>query len=127
MTHPPASRQACQGVNTRGEPCHAGVKHGQKYCFQHDPERMIEAAAARSKGGKNHSKPKPAPPIDLSTPELQRKAIEQAIDRVRAGDESLNVGRFVVYAVSLARPVIELESIVNRIEQLEAATKGSKP
>lgn len=121
MTPPPVSKVICQGVNKRGEPCRAGVRAGQAYCFQHDPERREEAAAARRKGGKSRAKPAPAPPIDLSTPELQRLAIEQTIDRVRAGDEPLNVGRFVVYAVSLARPIIELETIVERLDALEQA------
>jgi hypothetical protein len=118
-TLPPVTRQACAALNSRGEPCKAGLKKGARYCFQHDPDRMLEAAAARAKGGKHHSKPKPAPPIDLSTPELQRKAIEQAIDRVRGGDESLNIGRFVVYAISVARNIIELEDLAVRIQMLE--------
>ena len=76
---PPVSKQACAALNARGEPCRAGAKQGMSYCYLHDPERRLEAAAARAKGGKHRSKPKPAPPIDLSTPELQRRAIEQTI------------------------------------------------
>ena len=116
----PVTRQTCAALNAAGEPCKAGVKNGALYCFQHDPDRSLEVAAARAKGGKQaHSKPKPAPPIDLSTPELQRLAIQETINRVRRGDESLNIGRFVVYAVSLARPILELESLVERIAALE--------
>jgi hypothetical protein len=116
---PPVTKQACKGRNKQGAPCRAGVAKGQDWCFAHDPARAQQAAAARQKGGKHRSKPKPAPPIDLSTPELQRKAIEQAIDRVRNGAEPLSMGRFVVYAVSLARPVLELEDVVVRIAALE--------
>jgi hypothetical protein len=116
----PATRQTCAALNAAGEPCKAGVKNGALYCFQHDPDRALDVAAARAKGGKNHSKPKPAPPIDLSTPELQRLAIQETINRVRRGDESLNIGRFVVYAISLARPILELEGITERIAALEA-------
>ncbi len=124
----PATRQTCAALNAAGDPCRAGVKDGALYCFQHDPDRRLEVAAARAKGGKEaHSKPKPAPPIDLSTPELQRRAIEQAIDRVRAGDESLNIGRFVVYAVSLARPILEQEVILARIAALEERMHGGQP
>jgi hypothetical protein len=119
-TPTPVTRQTCAALNAAGEPCKAGVKNGALYCFQHDPDRALDVAAARAKGGKNHSKPKPAPPIDLSTPELQRLAIQETINRVRRGDESLNIGRFVVYAVSLARPILELEGITERIAALEA-------
>ena len=119
-TLPPATRQTCVALNAAGNPCRAGVKPGALYCFQHDPERCLEVTAARAKGGKQaHSKPKPAPPIDLSTPEQQRLAIQDTIDRVRRGDESLNIGRFVVYAVSLARPILELEDLAERIAALE--------
>ncbi len=116
---PPATKHACQGHNKQGEPCRGGVAAGKQWCFAHDPERLLDAAAARVKGGQNRSKPKPAPPIDLSTPALQRLAIQDTIDRVRRGDESLNVGRFVVYAVSLARPILELEDLAERLEALE--------
>jgi len=121
VTPTPVTRQTCAALNAAGEPCKAGVKNGALYCFQHDPDRSLEVAAARAKGGKQaHSKPKPASPIDLSTPELQRLAIQETINRVRRGDESLNIGRFVVYAVSLARPILELEGITERIAALEA-------
>ncbi len=124
-TPTPVTRQTCAALNAAGEPCRAGVKIGALYCFQHDPDRALEAGAARAKGGKQaHSKPKPAPPIDLSTPELQRLAIQETINRVRRGDESLNIGRFVVYAVSLARPILELEDLAERIAALEAQAGG---
>ena len=122
---PPVTTQACQAQNKRGEPCRAGVRDGQAYCFAHDPERRLAAAAARAKGGANSKRATPsAAPIDLSTPELQRRAIEQTIDRVRSGEEPLNTGRFVVYAVSLARPVMELEAIAARLDALEQRMGG---
>ena len=124
---PPVTTQACQAVNKRGDPCRAGVRDGQAFCFAHDPERRLAVAAARAKGGANSKRTTPpATPIDLSTPELQRRAIEQTIDRVRAGDEPLNTGRFVVYAVSLARPILEQEVILARIEALEERMQGGQ-
>ena len=125
---PPVTKQACKAVNRHGNPCQAGVAEGADYCFQHDPEKQAAVAEARRRGGqqggKQRSKPAPALPIDLSTPELQRRAIEQTIDRVRAGDEPLNTGRFVVYAVSLARPILEQEVMLARIEALEGRIGG---
>ena len=103
-----------------GERCQVRVKAGRTYCYMHDPETAEAAATARQKGGKHRNRPAPALPVDLSTPELQRLAIQETIDRVRRGDEPLNMGRFVVYAVSLARPILELESLVERIVALEA-------
>ncbi len=119
-TPPPGTKLTCQGLNKHGSPCRGGVATGKQFCFAHDPERLVDAAAARVKGGKHRGKPKPAPPIDLSTPELQRLAIQETINRVRRGDESLNIGRFVVYAVSLARPILEMEDLAERIAALES-------
>ena len=119
-TLPPVTKQTCQELNKHGVPCRGGVAVGKQFCFAHDPERLVDAAAARVKGGKHRGKPKPAARIDLSTPGLQRLAIQETINRVRRGDESLNIGRFVVYAVSLARPILELEDLAERIAALEA-------
>lgn len=120
-TPPPVSRLTCAALNKRGEPCRSGVRAGAVYCFQHDPERRAEAAAARARGGKHaHSKSAPAPPADLSTAESQRKALEEVIDRVRRGDETVQIARTVLYALSLARPILEMTDIVERLEALEA-------
>lgn len=115
----PTSKQTCRAHNAAGKPCRAGVRPGAAYCFQHDPARVGAAQAARVAGGKARAKPAPAPPIDLSTPELQRRAIEETIDRVRRGDEPLNIGRFVIYAISVVRGVFE-DDLLARLEALEA-------
>ncbi len=120
VTLPPASTQACQALNKRGEPCRAGARAGQVYCFQHDPERAEAVAEARRKGGANSKKPASAPPVDLSTPERCRLAVEETINRLRRGDESVQVARTVLYAVAVTRPVLELEGITERIAALEA-------
>lgn len=116
---PPATKQTCQALNAAGQPCRSGVRLGAAYCFQHDPARQEAARAARMAGGKARARPAPAPPIDLSTPELQRRAIEETIDRVRRGDEPLNVGRFVIYAISVVRGVFD-DDQARRLDELEA-------
>lgn len=120
MTPPPATKLPCQAVKANGVPCRAGVKPGASFCFAHDPNRAAEAQAARIAGGVARNKPAPASAIDLSTPELQRRAIEETIDRVRRGDEPLNIGRFVVYAISVVRALTD-DEILDRIEALEKA------
>ena len=119
-TPPPASTPRCAALNANGKPCRAGVRPGAAYCFQHDPARNVDAAAARAAGGKSRRRPTPAPPIDLSTPEQQRRAIEQTIDRVRRGDEPLSIGRFVIYAISVVRGVTD-NALIERLDALEEA------
>lgn len=119
MTPTPTTKQTCQASKANGQPCRAYATSGGLYCYLHSPERAQEAHAARVAGGFARNKPAPAEPIDLSTPELQRIAIEQTIDRVRAGAEHAGIARLVLYGVSLARPIVELEDITKRIEALE--------
>lgn len=120
MTTPtPIAKPTCTATKADGTACRAYAKPGGAFCFQHDPERAQAARAASVAGGIARNKPAPAEPIDLSTPELQRRAIEQTIDRVRAGQEPVGVARLVLYGISLARPIVELESIEARIAALE--------
>ena len=118
----PPSKQTCQAKKADGTACGAGVKAGQRYCFQHDPERAAEAAEARKLGGQARQRPAPAPAVDLSTVEAQRRAIEQTIDRVRSGAEPLNTGRFVIYAISVARGLLD-DDIDRRLAELESVLK----
>jgi hypothetical protein len=125
-TPTPTTKQTCAAQTIEGGRCQARVRAGRTYCYMHDPETAEAAATARHKGGRNRNKPAPAPPVDLSTPELQRLAIEATINRVRSGDEPLNMGRFVVYAVSLARPILELEDLAQRLAALEQQMGAKK-
>jgi hypothetical protein len=120
-TPPPTTKQACQGHKADGTPCGAAAQAGKRWCFMHDPTRQVAAAAARRAGGIARNKPAPAAPIDLSTPEAQRRAIEETIDRVRAGHESVNVGKLVLYGISIVRGITDMEELVARLEALEEA------
>jgi hypothetical protein len=120
------SKERCAALTRAGTPCQVKVGENARFCYMHAPETASAAAAARKLGGKNRNKPAPAEPIDLSTPDLQRRAIEQTIDRVRRGDESLNTAKVVLYAVSLARPIVEDAMLVERIQALEERKGGTR-
>lgn len=77
-------------------------------------------AEARAAGGVARNKPAPADPVSLRTIDNQLATIEATIDRVRAGDEAVGVARLVLYGVSLARPLVELGELEERIRALEA-------
>lgn len=121
----PTTKHMCIARTKDGRPCQMAPLEAGAYCFVHAPERIDEAAEARRKGGVNRNKPAPCEPVDLATPEARRRAIEQTIDRVRRGEEPLNTGRFVVWAISLAQTVIDQEELAARLEALEDATKPS--
>lgn len=127
-TPPPASKQTCEAYASSGERCRAGVGPGARYCYLHDPDRAAEAAAARRAGGLSRMRAAgqppaaPAEPIDLSSAEAQRRAIEQTIDRVRRGDEPLAIARLVIYAISVARGVYD-DNLSQRLDALERLVK----
>jgi len=116
----PTTKQTCQARKVDGTPCRAYAGYDDLYCYMHSPERTQAAQEARSAGGKHRARPAPAAPIDLSTPELQRRAIEETINRVRRGDEPINVARFVIYAISVVRAIGD-DEILRRLEVLEEA------
>jgi hypothetical protein len=116
---PPTTKQVCQAERANGQPCRAYAMSGVQWCYLHSPERAQEAQEARVAGGYARNKPAPAEPVSLRTIDDQIAAIEQTIDRVRAGNEGVNVARLVLYGISLARPLVELGEIEERIRALE--------
>lgn len=112
--------QKCGYIKENGNRCGAWALRGSDppRCYHHSEETAAAAAAARRRGGKNRAAPAPAEPVDLSTPEAQRRVIEETIDRVRAGLEPINLGRFVIYAVATVRSIYD-EEIEERLARLE--------
>lgn len=119
MIPTPTTTQVCQAVKSDGTPCRAYARQGKAHCVMHDPEHAAAMRAARVAGGAAARKPAPAEPIKLATIAEQLSALEQTIDRVRAGKESVGVARLVLYGVSLARPLVELGELEERIRRLE--------
>ena len=124
-TPTPVSKDAqpahCTHLNEQGQPCRAGVRPGARYCFWHDPALQEEVADARRKGGEHRNRPTPpAGPCTLATAEAQRRVLEETIDRVRRGEENVQVARTVIYAVATARAILDQEQLLARIEALEA-------
>ncbi len=117
------SKPICAAPTKHGGSCGMPVLEGGMYCFQHEPDLVEERTEARRRGGINRNKPAPCDPVDLATPESRRRAIEQTIDRVRKGEEPLNTGRFIVWAISLAQTVVDQEELAERLEALEDAAK----
>lgn len=118
-----ATKQTCKALRTDGAPCRAlAGKEDTDYCFMHSPARAQQATEARAAGGVARNKPAPAPPIGLRSIDAQLEAIEQTIDRVRGGKEHATIARLVLYGVSLARPLVELGALEERIKALESAS-----
>lgn len=129
MNNEPAARQPhqCAALKKDGTPCRALARSSSPYCIMHDPVSAQIVAAARVAGGKARSKPTPpAEPAALATIADQLRLIEQTVDRVRCGDESISIAKTVLYAVSLARPLVELGELEQRLAALEELTNAKK-
>lgn len=126
-TPTPTSKQVCTATRGDGAPCRAYARQGRPFCAMHDPEHAEVMRAARVAGGEARTRPAPAPPIRLGTITEQIAAVEATIDRVRRGDEPVPVGRLVLYGISLARPLVELGELEQRIAALEEAAHAQRP
>lgn len=126
MTPPtPTSKQVCTATRADGAPCRAYARAGRPFCTMHDPEHAAAMRAARVAGGEARSKPAPAAPVKLGSIAEQLAALEETIDRVRRGEESVGVARLVLYGISLARPLVELGDFEKRIAALEERNHGT--
>lgn len=87
----------------------------------HNPNRAPRSQA-QTRGGKAHANGfKPRQPLeapDLSTPEKQRKCIEQTIASVGNLEMGLAHGKFIIYAISVVRALTD-DDVVKRLEALE--------
>jgi hypothetical protein len=101
------TRGQCEATTARGTPCKAGTRPGARYCLSHDPARRTEAQAARRRGGHNRAAPTPCPPCDLKSPSALIAELERTVDRMRRGDEPINLGKAVIAAISAARGPIQ--------------------
>jgi hypothetical protein len=110
------SPHVCTATTRAGKPCRAVAAFDSTTCFMHSDR----SKSAQIAGGKTRGKPKePIEKPDLSTPELQRRFIELTIHQVQNNLLPLSVGRFTVYAASVARQVGD-DEIVKRLEALES-------
>lgn len=119
MPPTPTSKVVCSATRADGQPCRAYARTGRQVCTMHDPEHRAAMDAARAAGGRAGGIPAPAEPIKLKTLDEQLAALEETIDRVRAGKEPLGVARLVLYGISLARPIIQLGEMEERLKALE--------
>ena len=114
----------CTALRVDGRPCQARATY-DGHCFMHSADHQLQAALARSAGGKARSRPEPTEKPDLSTPEKQREYLEDTVFRVSNGLLPLNIGRFCVYAVSVVRAVGE-DELLKRIEALEEQANADR-
>ena len=116
-------RHACQATTKSGAACRAFALPGRPFCLTHDPECREDATAARVKGAGVSNR--------LRSIEGRRRKLDSApelvmftstvIQDLLSGSVTVDVGRAVLYGVSIQRSLLEASDLDTRLRALEAA------
>jgi hypothetical protein len=118
-------------VAANGRPCRARPLRDVPFCFWHAPGNEEEVAEARRLGGLRRRREKTvAGAYDfegLSSVEAIRRLLEIAMLDVLGLDNSIARARVLISGATAAAKLLETGELQDRIEQLEAIVKGSRP
>lgn len=81
-------QEQCSGTNKQGERCRARALPGSDFCISHDPNRVVELAEWRRKGGRaksNKARIRKQLPDAVLTPAELQGLLSKAIRDVLAG------------------------------------------
>ena len=116
----------CTATTADGRPCPARPLSGSDRCYQHSDDPVIaeQRAVARRRGGMNATCQRflpdgTAPPV-LANAEGVRQLLADTIQQVRTGQLPPAVANAVVYAVSTALKLAEME-LSAQVADLEQA------
>lgn len=128
----------CKAITTNGVPCRANAQTGKDYCFLHDPEKVEEVKAARSKGGSSLKiiDPKRLKPwrgtagevtvLKSPSPQDVVNLLADTIDEVKSGQIDPKVANAVGYLAGAIMKAIELDAFDERLAALEEAIGVNK-
>jgi hypothetical protein len=115
-------RPRCEAQTKQGRQCHAFALPGRPWCFTHDPEKASERRAARQAGAKKAG--------ELRKARGRRRKLDSAagliayvsdiVQRVERAEMAPDVGRCVLYGVSIQRQLVETGDLEQRLAALEA-------
>ncbi len=107
----------CAGVTRSGDQCSAAVRSGERYCFNHDPERAAERKANAAKAGSS----KPTSEIRELKDQLSQLYENLTAGRVDRGAAAVlnQILGTRVRVLALERDLREQEELAQRIARLE--------
>ena len=116
-------QRQCSGTTDAGAPCKGFAQRDSAFCLAHDPDRRAAAQAARAKGGTVSNK--------LRSIEGRRRKLTTAPELVSftsgivqdllSGSVTVDVGRAVLYGISIQKSLLEASDLDTRLRALEAA------
>lgn len=114
-------QRTCKGMTARGEPCKGFALPGSDYCLSHDPAHQEALRASRAKGGANASKLRAlrGKRAKLDTLPALVKFTAGVIQDVLGLSLPVDVGRCVLYGLSIQRDLVETSDLEARVVALE--------
>jgi len=116
-------QRACSATTDAGAPCKGFAQRDSAFCLAHDKTRRAAAQAARAKGATVSNK--------LRALEGRRRRLDSAPELVTftsgivqdllSGSVTVDVGRAVLYGVSIQKSLLEASDLDGRLKVLEAA------
>jgi hypothetical protein len=117
---------ACSATTKAGKPCQAPALPGRPFCFHHDPERAVERADAKRRGGLSLHYGQGGP----SRSEVRVRTVADVCEllEVAAGDAPARKpcasrARLLAYVASIALRAAEAHDLEERVRALEARLK----
>ena len=131
----------CKGTTKAGQPCKAEALAGGDFCFFHDPDKVKERKAARTKGGQagklatladvkpwrvNRAKTGEVVVFEEVTSIEIVKLLADTIDEVKTGEIDAKVANATGYLAGIILKAIQYEAFEERLAAIEEAVGVKK-
>jgi hypothetical protein len=120
-------KRQCQHTWPEGRKCKASAMARSGLCFFHDPDRSADRLEAQRAGGLRNraaSLPLDAPDRDLKSAGDVVALLGLTLNQVRKGQIDPRVANSVGYISGILLKALEMESLEQRVSDLERATKN---
>ena len=123
------ARPVCQARRNDGQPCRAPALPARPACWAHDPAQAEAARGARARGAAkgNRTRALRAGQPRFDSPRELVKFTGLVLGGVLSGKIAPDVGRVVLYGVSIQRQLLESSDLEQRIAALEQRAATSRP
>ena len=114
-------RPACRAPRNDGQPCRAPALPSRPACWAHDPDQAAAAREARARGAAkgNRTRALRAGQPRFDNPRALVMFTATVLDGVLSGKIPPDVGRVVLYGVSIQRQLLESGDLERRVVELE--------
>ena len=123
-----STARRCEAITKLGQPCGAYAGDGSTFCFWHDPARVEERRQARAKGGRARHGRAIGPvdhvaPVVIEIPGDTLRILTEAINDVRALENSVARSRALGYLCGVVIKAFEVTELEGRMQALETILK----